>query len=803
MVHPNAGGSTLLHTQLSRLNADLSGWRSVRERGCVPTENRPGYPTSVLDPERFNAVRGRVLFDGAELLVKGARECGWPVAGVVGHAFGRPARVLRACADFGELKVESVLTPQRLVGALRSMAEGGSGAVLGIIGRTVLRSVAEAMEQIAPAGWPGEDGVVVVIVEDERRDGPTIDPRAVMEQLGVPLLMPASPQQLKDMFEPAVTLSRLRNGPVAITIGHDLIDGGGTVDVRPNRGSLEAEASRRRGRPGVAVAVGDAPGTPRERVISEALRSGLNRLWNRPPASDRQELGFVGCGPGLAALRHLLTELDLNGEFPLLELGLASPVDASLIRKAGACCRRLVVVEEGRGWLEREVHQALSGVEDAARVYGKRLPDDRDGVPTEGVLNPSDLLERLAPLIVEATPAATLEWVQRRVFGLLQRAQRARNVLAPIELPERTPTFAPGSVHRETAGLLQDLMSDLADAGYMSDEHQRGSVALCVYHGHDEARHIRQPPFDALGARPIEAYAPRRRGSDDDGGMDVILINDELLAGPGRALLQQAFDQAERSTFILAPRVDGYLTGDSAFDPKRAVRQARALIPFARRGSCRVDRVDPRDRSRYRQLLERTILSGEVNVLVLNDDGPPDRLPADASDGEPRVNIATAVDEFDPAIVRRAGCPTLRILQTPDGPRYQTDRAVPLRDAAYRRINASPAFERIAVIRGSRAPVPAERLDLPDPPDPPAPRHAGSERWHGLIAGVAGRGVETMTRLLLEAGHAMGYDAEYLMTTTDAEQSAPAMSSVVYSQPPAMRPAASNRAGPRTTARTQ
>lgn len=749
----------------------------------------------MLDQVGFDKDNGRALFIGPQLLVKGAMESAWPISAVVGHAYGDPAAALRMFDRFGgTIDVQSVLAPSRLVGALRAASDQNKEAVLGLIGRSSLRSTAEALERVLDAGWKAEAGAVLIVLDDAEPGRFGVDPRAVMEQLQLPLLEPARPQEVKDWLEHAITLSRIAQGPSALYLNRWLIHGGGTVAVRPNRGSLAASISARRGEASVKVDVGEGLGNPRERILMAARELSISKLWNRLPRGEVSPIGFVTCGQGAAALTHALTELDLVGAFPLLIMGQTAPIDAGLIRAIGGCSQRIIVVEAGRGWLEREVHQALSGMTDAPSVYGKRLPDDQPGVPVRPTLHPSDLIERLAPVLIESSPQGA-DWVQTRIFGLLQRARRAERLQE--FLPERTPTFPPASLHRDTASLLADLYDDLADPAYMSNEHNHSAMDLRVYHDTDASRHIRQAPFDRLESRPIEAFSLSADRDEEDASHHLLLINDETLAGYGRSLVAQAFEIAEHVTFVVTPRLDGF--GPEP-DLKRMVKQLRSLIPFTRRTNCRVDRVDPLDRVRYRQLMERTVLAGGVAVLVLDGAANDGVLIDPTDDSTPRLNVATAVDEFDPQIVRRAACPTLRVLETPDGPRYQTDRAMPLKDATYRRLNISPAFEKVSVVRARRVPLPVERLDLEDIPQPDKPIHATSQRFHAHIAGIVGRGVEDLTALLLAAGETMGYDVEFLQESSDAAYSAGAWAAVVFTRPVGDRPGAMNRAEARTTA---
>ncbi len=763
---------------------------------------------------RFEAETGASLFSGAELLVKGSLECPWPIVGVTGTGYGLSGKVLRAFERHGRgVSVQPASGPASLVGSMQGIAESGwvsesgeSGAVLGVASRSALRSVAESLEKVRASGWrasPAWGGAVLIVVDDlgatgylEAGRSTGVDARAVMEQLGVPLVEPSSPQRLKDAVEHAVALSRLSETPVGLFVGKGLVDGGGTVWVRPNRGTVGAKlAASRSGRGEVTVQmrVGETLGRMRERVEAEASRRGLNRIWNKPARDETAALGFIASGQGMAALTHALSELDLVGDFPLLELQLTTPVDPSLVRVMGACCQRLVVVEAGRGWLEREVHTALSGTGSLARIYGKRLPGEKPGVPRSATLHPSQLLDRLGDLLIESSPRGPA-LVEPKLNQLRERAERARSV--KLALPRRTPTFPPGSVYRDIGSVLVDLKQDLGDAGYMAGAHNRSPIELAVYHGGDDTRDLEQPPFDGLGAKPPNAFAlPPTRHEAGEGPYRVVLLSDERLRSGGRGLFADAVERGRHVTFVVHERLGGM---GFPFVAKRIVRQLRGLVPIERKAGIGVHRIDPRDRPRFRRLMEQTILSGSVNAIVL-DPSREDALSPEEPESEPRLSVVSRLDDRDPALAQRAGCPTLFVRRTVLGETYQTDLSVPMRDAAYRRLNLGPAFQRVSVHRGTgqRAPAAGNARALP-PAEKPV--HADRDRWHGVVVGVAGKGVKPMRRLLAEAGRAMGYDVEYRHPDTGALHSATAWGSVVYTQPTGDRATAQPRAEARTTA---
>ena len=119
-----------------------------------------------------------------------------------------------------------------------------------------------------------------------------------------------------------------------------------------------------------------------------------------------------------------LREMGLLGEFPILKLALSYPVDNVLIDRIAGMCERLVVIEERRSFVERQISEYLSHVRQArpdspeaqVELWGKEFPRGLKGIPSTRGLHPSLLIERLAELIRE-TPGIPAAAGQRPADG--------------------------------------------------------------------------------------------------------------------------------------------------------------------------------------------------------------------------------------------------------------------------------------------------------------------------------------------------------------------------------------------------
>lgn len=134
----------------------------------------------------------------------------------------------------------------------------------------------------------------------------------------------------------------------------------------------------------------------------------MNRTFLPPRAkeSGKFPLGFVTSAMAANYLDHALRELGLTDAVPVLKLGVTYPLDPALITGFAEKVERLVVVEERRGFIEEQIALILSqasitkGVP-ALPLYGKKFPQGLPGFPEARGLNPSIVIETLAPLLLK------------------------------------------------------------------------------------------------------------------------------------------------------------------------------------------------------------------------------------------------------------------------------------------------------------------------------------------------------------------------------------------------------------------
>ncbi len=369
---------------------------------------------------RFTRAEGKEVFEGNELIVKGALEAGVslvtgypgsPVAGV----FITLERIRDLLKEYGikgiiannENQAASLLHGAMSVPGVRAMAVFKSvGAYVALDGMAIVNYT------IPEAG----SATLCVAGDDPALSSTQVgaDSRYTFLSAKIPVFEPATNQEIKDWIKLAFDIagqSQLLAGMIVTT---SQADGGGTVNVHPNvkpavsmHHTVMVNTSEIKLHERVAVPPNsgwlerDLVGRRMPRFLEIIRESGLNRV---EPGPDRR-IGFVTSGNAYNYLRHALYELGADGEFPVLKLGVTYPVDPEIVTAFAADVDELFVVEEKRGFIESQVKDILrdamqQGRMDFRNVWGKQFPDDLPGIPEAGGLNPGILIKRIGNMLL-------------------------------------------------------------------------------------------------------------------------------------------------------------------------------------------------------------------------------------------------------------------------------------------------------------------------------------------------------------------------------------------------------------------
>ena len=763
------------------------------------------------DP-RFTQSVGREIYTGNELLVKGALEVEGGVHLLTGYPGSPLAGFFDACESTQGLLRERGIVARIANNEALSVAMANGAQMAECRSVVAFKSVgvhvaADALALGVLAGTKGDGGTLIVCGDDPWSDSTQapVDSRFMAEHLRMPMLEPSNPQEVKDWVDVAFKLGKAGRIYIGYMMTVALADGGGTVEVKANQyPSLNSQQK--------AVLSYDKDIEPHldqfvllpprswirelgmearhHAVLAEARKLGINRILHRPQKDERVPLGFVASGTAYSYLRQALSELGLSGRFPILKIGLSYPLDDQLVIEFAKHCHEIVVVEERRSFVEKQIHSILAEHINTGAVrtgvWGKKFPHQLSGIPATRGLHPSLVIEKLIPLIKDH-PTLPLELTNGRLTheqDLIDAASQCE-----VSVPLRTPTFCPGCPHRDSSNVLLELRNDLLDTDYMQRTHKSPPVDL-VCHGDTGC-------YTMLMFEPntplMHNYSGMGLGGATGAGIDSFIENKQLVFmgdgtffHSGQAAISNSIALGQDITYIILDNRTTAMTchqphagntenivGETQF-AQDIERNVKGMVPKELNNDVRIVRMNPADRDNYRQMLEKTLLADGVKIVIADKEcgitfhrrkKREERAVIKERGFLPNqtvMNVAEEVCEFCLECNNQTGCPGLKISDTDYGPKIQTDMSWCVNDGACERIAACPSFEQLTIHRKQPARSGDEYVDLENIPDPPRPIHADQDIWRAYLCGVGGMGIGVATSILVVAGREMGYHVQFL-----------------------------------------
>jgi TPP-dependent indolepyruvate ferredoxin oxidoreductase alpha subunit/Pyruvate/2-oxoacid:ferredoxin oxidoreductase gamma subunit len=785
-----------------------------------------------IDP-RFLTGSGREVFNGNELLVKGCLEVEGGVHLLTGYPGSPVAGFFDVLGDISELLREKGVRAFQSNNEALSVAAVNGSQMAPLRAITAFKSVGVHVASDALAlgnlGGPHpQGGAVIVCGDDPWCDSTQVpaDSRLLCEHLRMPVVEPGTVQQLKDWIDLSFKLSRQSELYVGYIVTTVLADGGGNVECRPNQfpkinthDRLALETSQ--------IDLGKVLLPPRTvqkeldfprrhaLAIQAARKLGLNAVIESggATAADPAPIGFIVTGVAESYLRQVLTEIGLTGRFPVLRMGMPYPCDIELARQFSQVCRRIVVIEERRSFLEKHLRDGLfktlpgtlesmpsaDAADIAARLFGKTFPDGLAGIPEGRGLNPSLLSELLIPLIkgIDELPpelrngrlTAELELIRatgKRKINVLGAAQSDRII-------PRTATFCPGCPHRDSSALLLEVRKNLADPLYMKRMYRRGPIDLVAHGDTGCYTMLMFPPTEQL----MHNYSGMGLGGGTGSGIDpfisnkqIVFMGDGTFFHSGAVAISNAIKAGQDITFIILENKTTAMTGHQEHagtevdllgnrsyiqDIEKIVRGMKGNSPL------KVEKANPADRAKWKKVLERTILADGVKVLIADKEcgitfhrrkGREERAMEKKHGFLPRkthMNITPEVCENCLECTKQTACPGLTTIDTDYGRKIDTDLTWCVNDGACERVRVSndygttvkpcPSFEQVTVVRKRRRRYLLPHMGLGKLPDPEirnAMNNPG-DTWRAHLAGVGGMGIGIVSAILVRAGHNAGY----------------------------------------------
>ena len=342
--------------------------------------------------ERFLKEEGAEVFTGNELILKGALESGCAL--ITGYPGSPVSDIFDTAYSNRELLKNSGILAEMANNEALGVARLNGSRMAGVKAMAVMKSVGlhVAADGLALGNLSepnNKGGSIVVVGDDPWIDSTQInnDSRFLSQHLHMPVLEPATFQEMKDWVGAAFELSAAANLYLTYLVTTNQADGGGTVWVHPNllpSVSTSHPVTLDTSKIDLDTHVLLPPRTwereaslPKrfEKVIEEARKLHLNTLKDLAPSS----IGFISSGLSYCYLEHALSELGLSGRFPILKLGLTYPLDPEPIIELAKNVGAIYVIEEKRGFLEQQVIQILHETRQSS-PHPNPLPKGEGGV---------------------------------------------------------------------------------------------------------------------------------------------------------------------------------------------------------------------------------------------------------------------------------------------------------------------------------------------------------------------------------------------------------------------------------------
>lgn len=656
---------------------------------------------------------------------------------------------------------------------------------------------ADALRHANGAGTSPHGGVLALCGDDHGAKSSTQAAQSdyILMATGIPILYPATVQEILDLGLHGLALSRYAGCWVGLKLVTDVVESSSTVDLDPARPTIVAP-EHVLPTDGLGIRAADPPLLQEARlyqhklpaVLAYARANHLNQLVIQPAAGNAR-LGIITAGKAYADTRQALVELGLGTEAAaahgvrLLKLGLVWPLEPEIIRDFVDGLDTILVVEEKRALIEDQLKALLFDLAPGRviRVVGKQAAQPSwcgSGamvLPAVGELQPG-LIARViaAELGLEAAPPAGATG---------SAAGRGSAVPGPVRLP----SFCSGCPHNTSTKVPQGSRA-LAGIGChgIAMMQQPGITGNISHMGGEGVMWVGQAPFTD------EPHIFANLG-------DGTYFHSGILA------IRQALVARVPITYKLL--VNGFvsMTGGQPIEGELTVAQMVAELQAEGVGKIVVVaddperyqgqslpggvRLEPRHRldAVQRELREYRGVSVLIYDQMCATERRRMRKRGKVADPARRTFIHTAVCEGCGDCSTQSNCMSVEPVATELGRKRRINQSTCNKDFSCLE-GFCPSFVTIEGGQLKRAQGAAgERLAAPDTARLPQPTLPALDRHPQalLITGIGGTGVITIGAILAQAAHLDGLAVSTLDLTGLAQKYGAVMSHVRLARDPA------------------
>ncbi|MCI2809688.1 indolepyruvate ferredoxin oxidoreductase family protein [Eoetvoesiella caeni] len=392
---------------------------------------------SVLD--RYETEKGRIFLSGIQALVRlpieqlrrdkraGLRTrayiTGYPGSPLGGYdiALGQATKTLNSHGAIHQPGQNEELAATTLMGT-QMLDEHPHPDVDGVVaywygkGPGIDRS-GDALKHGNFAGTSTHGAVVILSGEDHEANSSTVpyQQEFSFEHFGIPVLYPATVAEFLEFGLHAAEMSRYSGCWVALKLVGPLCDGGEVVTVFPDQFTCKKPELQLNGKPfkkvanftffpGINIETERQLYVERHAAVKEYAR--LNQLNKVMHSGAKDRIGIVCAGKTYTDTCQAFADMGLDAEaltaggIRIAKIGLLCPLDSEFIRQFAQGLAKIIVIEEKRDFLERQVAHALSGT-GIISIIGKNDGNGQPLFPLEGGLNSDAIAMLLGKVLAE------------------------------------------------------------------------------------------------------------------------------------------------------------------------------------------------------------------------------------------------------------------------------------------------------------------------------------------------------------------------------------------------------------------
>ena len=270
---------------------------------------------------------------------------------------------------------------------------------------------------------------------------------------GMPVFYPGNTQEILDYGLLAIALSRFSGAWVAMKMVTNVCDGGGTVELDPERLKFAIPADYQKHFDArllipFTLQLEHEVNNRRLAAVREFARANqVNRMFG---SGHGARLGIATAGKPYYDLMQCLHDLGIRAEdldslgIRIAKFGLTFPLEPDFVKDFARGLETIVVIEEKRSFLEFQLCELLYNAPQRPKIFGKQSENGEALVPATAEVDPEKLTHVLAQYL------SPRESIAARLSRIAEIASRHRE-----KIGARPPTFCPGCPHNRSTVLFE------------------------------------------------------------------------------------------------------------------------------------------------------------------------------------------------------------------------------------------------------------------------------------------------------------------------------------------------------------